>query len=113
MAVSEQVIPVNPTASLYTPKAAKRSEGHAMSAEQVELALGAVEDREKVILRLAVFAGMGPGELLAIQREHVKKDASVIDPAPCLPWEVCFSKERLGADGGCPSVHLHPPASVD
>ncbi|HVO98153.1 MAG TPA: tyrosine-type recombinase/integrase [Bryobacteraceae bacterium] len=79
MAVSEQVIPVNPTASLYTPKAAKRSEGHAMSAEQVEVALGVVDDREKVILRLAVFAGMRPGELLAIQREHVKKDASVIE----------------------------------
>jgi integrase len=69
MAVSEQVITANPTASLYTPKAAKRNEGHAMSTEQVELAIGAVEDREKVILRLAVFAGMRPGELLAIQRE--------------------------------------------
>jgi integrase len=43
-----------------------------MSAQQVELALGAVDFREKVILRLAVFAGMRPGELLAIQREHVK-----------------------------------------
>lgn len=79
MAVSEQVIKANPAASLYTPKAAKRNEGHAMSAEQVELAIGAVEDREKVILRLAVFAGMRPGELLAVQREHVKKDASVIE----------------------------------
>ena len=78
MAVSEQVITANPTASLYTPKAAKRNEGHAMSAEQVELAIGTVEDREKVILRLAVFAGMRPGELLAIQREHVSADASVI-----------------------------------
>jgi site-specific recombinase XerD len=54
MAVSEQVIPVNPTASLYTPKTAKRKEGQAMSAEQVEVALDALEDREKVILRLAV-----------------------------------------------------------
>jgi len=32
-----------------------------------------------VILQLAVFAGMRPGELLAIQREHVKPDASVIE----------------------------------
>ena len=78
MAVSEQVTAVNPTASLYTPKTARRNESHAMSAEQVEAALGAVEDREKVILRLAVFAGMRPGELLAIQREHVSADASVI-----------------------------------
>lgn len=79
MAVSEKVIAVNPTSSLYTPKTAKRNESHAMSADQVELALGAVEDREKVILRLAVFAGMRPGELLAIKRGHVKKDGKVIE----------------------------------
>ena len=79
MAVSEQVIPVNPARALYTPKSAKRNESHAMSIEQVELALDTVGDREKVILRLAVFAGMRPGELLAIQREHVIADASVIE----------------------------------
>ena len=79
MAVSEKVIGLNPTTALYTPKTAKRSEGQSMSAQQVELALGAVDFREKVILRLAVFAGMRPGELLAIQREHVKPDASVIE----------------------------------
>src|SRR6202166_94696 len=79
MAVSEKVISVNPTAALYTPKTAKRTESQAMSADQVELALGAVECREKVILRLAIFAGMRPGELLAIQREHVRPDASGIE----------------------------------
>jgi integrase len=31
------------------------------------------------ILRLAIFAGMRPGELLDIQREHVRPDASVIE----------------------------------
>jgi hypothetical protein len=41
------VIAVNPTAALYTPKTAKRSESHAMSAGQVELALEAVEFREQ------------------------------------------------------------------
>lgn len=50
-----------------------------MSAEDVELALGVLGYREQVILQLAVFAGMRPGELLAIQREHVKPDASVIE----------------------------------
>jgi len=79
MAVSEKVIAVNPTSALYTPKTAKRTESQAMSADQVELALGAVEYRERVILRLAIFAGMRPGELLAIQREHVRPDASVIE----------------------------------
>ena len=79
MAVSEKVIAVNPTAALYTPKNAKRNESQAMCADQVELALGAVAYREQVILRLAIFAGMRPGELLAIQRENVRPDASVIE----------------------------------
>src|SRR5260370_1139424 len=73
MTPSEKVIAVNPTAALYTPKSAKRSESQAMSADQVELALGAVEYREQVILRLAIFAGMRPGELLAIQRGFIAK----------------------------------------
>ncbi|MCC6591028.1 MAG: tyrosine-type recombinase/integrase [Bryobacterales bacterium] len=79
MAVAVRVIPVNPAGSLYTPKSAKRSESPAMSAAEVELALGAVEQREKVILRLAIFAGMRPGELLAIQRDQVSADASEIE----------------------------------
>ena len=50
-----------------------------MSGEQVEQALDALEHREKVILQLAVFAGMRPGELSAIQRKHVSPEASVIE----------------------------------
>ncbi len=79
MAVSEKLIRVNPTSALYTPSVAKRPVGQAMSGEQVETALAAVEFRERVILQLAIFAGMRPGELLAIQREHVSADASVIE----------------------------------
>jgi len=79
MAVSEKLICVNPSSALYTPSVAKRAIGQAMTGEQVETALAAVELREKVILRLAIFAGMRPGELLAIQREHVSADASVIE----------------------------------
>ena len=79
MAVSEKVIRVNPTAALYTPSSAKRAISQAMSREQVEVALAAVEFREKVILHLSIFAGMRPGELLAIQRKDVSPDATVIE----------------------------------
>jgi integrase len=79
LAVSEKVISVNPTPALYTPSSAKRVIGQAMSGEQVEQALDALEHREKVILQLAVFAGMRPGELLAIQRQHVTSEASIIE----------------------------------
>jgi integrase len=71
MAVSEKTIRVNPTAALYTPNSAIKGESRTMSAKQVEHALEAVEFREKVILQLAIFAGVRPGELLAIQRQDV------------------------------------------
>src|SRR5205085_5561217 len=79
MAVSERVISVNPATALYTPNTAKRSLSQTMSSEEVELALGVLEFREQVILQLALFAGLRPGELLAIQRGNVKPDASVIE----------------------------------
>jgi integrase len=79
MAVSEKVVSVNPTTALYTPKMAKHGVTCAMSAEQVEQALDAVEFREKVILQLAIFAGMRPGELLATRRQDVNQDGSVIE----------------------------------
>ena len=72
MAVSEKVIAVNPTTALYTPRTAKRNESQSMSAQQVELALGSVNFREKVVVRLAVFAGMRPGELLARDSEGTR-----------------------------------------
>ena len=106
MAVSEKVIAVNPTTALYTPKTTRRSESQSMSAQQVELALGAVDFREKVILRLAVFAGMRPGELLAIQREHVKPDASVIEiRRRVYRGEVRGPEERFGPHNRDPSVY--------
>lgn len=79
MAVSERILRVNPATALYTPKSAKRGIGRVMSAKEVEQAVEGVAFREKVILRLAIFAGVRPGELLAIQRRQVINDASVIE----------------------------------
>jgi integrase len=79
MAVSERILRVNPAKALYTPKAAKKGVGRVMSGKEVEQALDAVQFREKVILQLAIFAGARPGELLAVQRKHVVKDATVIE----------------------------------
>ena len=42
-------------------------------------AVGAVEFREQVILHLAIFAGLRPGEMLAVQRRHVAKDRNSVE----------------------------------
>jgi integrase len=79
MAVSERIVRVNPATALYTPKTAKKGVGRVMSTKEVDQAIQGVEFREKVILQLAIFAGVRPGELLAIQRQHVMSAASVIE----------------------------------
>jgi integrase len=79
MAVAENVIASNPATRLYTPKhAPKGRRTRAMTAAEVNVALGAVELREQVLLHMAIFAGFRPGEMLALQRRHVSKDVSVV-----------------------------------
>lgn len=78
MAVAEKVIDTSPATRLYTPKHAPKGKTRAMSAEEVRIAVAAVELREQVLLHVAIFAGFRPGELLALQRRHVAPDASVV-----------------------------------
>ena len=78
MAMAEKVITSNPATRLYTPKQAPRGQTRAMTAVEVNIALGAVEFREQVLLHMAIFAGFRPGEMLALQRRHVLDDARVV-----------------------------------
>jgi integrase len=50
-----------------------------MTADEAEAVVGAVEFREKVIVQLAIFAGLRPGEILALQRRHVAPDRSSVE----------------------------------
>lgn len=78
MAVAEKVIAANPATRLYTPKYAPRGRTRAMTPEEVSLALGAVGQRERLLLHMAIFAGFRPGEMLALQRRHISEDATVV-----------------------------------
>ncbi len=78
MAVAEKVITADPTSGLYTPKNAAKGVTRAMSEGEVAMAVGAVEFREQVILHMAIFAGFRPGELLGLQRRHVRPDGAVV-----------------------------------
>jgi integrase len=78
MAVAEKVIATNPATRLYTPKYAPRGETRAMTVQEVNTALAAVELREQILLHMAIFSGFRPGEMLALQRRHVSADATVV-----------------------------------
>jgi integrase len=66
--------PVGPTNA----KAAETSEARVMNKEEVERYIEALEPRERVIAHLAIFAGMRPGEILALQRRHVSGDCKQV-----------------------------------
>ena len=74
LALAEGYAERDPTGALFTPKQAETSEARVMTKEEVEPYITALEQRERVIAHLALFAGMRPGEILALQRRHVSGD---------------------------------------
>ena len=74
LALAEGYVERDPTGALFTPKQATTSEARVMTKEEVDHYIKALEQRESVIAHLALFAGMRPGEILALQRRHVSGD---------------------------------------
>ncbi len=71
MAIAEGHIRLNPAALLFTPKEAKRPQHPTMTVEQIRIAFGALEVRERLITKLAVLAGMRPGEIFGLRWDRV------------------------------------------
>ena len=78
LAVAEGYIDRDPTPALYTPNGARENAKRVMSAKEVEQLINTMNPRERVIAQLAVFAGMRPGEILALQRKHVSPDGGQV-----------------------------------
>lgn len=55
---------------------AARSSSRVMSKEEVERYVKVLHPRERVIALLALFVGLRPGEILALQRRHVSSDCT-------------------------------------
>jgi len=66
MAIAEGHIQLNPALLLFTPKQAKKPVRRVMTIAQVQPCLGAVGLRERLIAKLALLAGMRPGEIFAL-----------------------------------------------
>ena len=73
MAISEGVVDRNPATVLYTPRVAKPGrERPLLTGDMVRQLLSALELRERLLARLAVFEGMRPGEILGLQVADVQ-----------------------------------------
>src|ERR1039457_4781436 len=66
MAVAEGHIQRNPALLLFTPKEAKKPVRRVMTMKEVQICFGALDQRERLISKLAVIAGMRPGEIFAL-----------------------------------------------
>ena len=66
MAVAEGHIARNPALLLFTPKDAKRAERSVMTGAEVQICFRVLGPRERLIAKLAILAGMRPGEIFAL-----------------------------------------------
>lgn len=73
MAVAEGQVPKNPARLLFTPKEAKRPMRKVMTIEEVQLCLGILRFRERMIAKLAILTGMRPGEIFGLKWGRVKE----------------------------------------
>jgi integrase len=71
LALAEGVVTKNPAALLFTPRECSRPEKKTMTLEEVTKACNALPLRERLIVKMAVLAGMRPGEIFGLRRSHV------------------------------------------
>jgi len=76
MALSDGCVEFNPAAALFVTTCLPEAEKRVLTVEQIRIALEVLELRERLIFRLAVFEGMRPGEILALQLRHLR-DTSI------------------------------------
>jgi integrase len=74
LALEENVISKNPASLLFTPKEAKRGDSKVMSVEEVRLCFTILDLRERLIAKMAILAGMRPGEILALTWGQLNKE---------------------------------------
>ncbi len=72
MAIQEGLLLArNPAAMLFTPRGCGKPKHRTLTIEEVKRALAALELRERLIVKLAVFAGLRPGEIFGLRHGRV------------------------------------------
>jgi integrase len=71
VAIAEGVVTTNPAMLLFTPRECSRPIHKTMTLEEVKRACGISSLRERLIIKLAVLAGMRPGEIFGLRRRDI------------------------------------------
>jgi integrase len=65
---ADGVVVKNPAIVLFTPRECKRPDRQSMSMKEVQNVLSLLDLRERLIVKLAILAGMRPGEIFGLRR---------------------------------------------
>jgi integrase len=80
LAISDQAATFNPASELYTPRECQAGrERKVLDESQATLMLDVFNLREECIARLALFAGMRPGEILGLQVRDVREHSVSVE----------------------------------
>ena len=74
MAVAEGFLLRNPAQLLFTPRECPRAATRIMTMEEVRRVFSVLDVREQLIARLAVLAGMRPGEIFALKWKRLEAE---------------------------------------
>jgi integrase len=77
-AVSTGILKLNPAEELFTPRECTNEQVRVMTLEEVNLGLTVLPLRERLVYKLAVLAGMRPGEIVGLKRKNVQGIAADI-----------------------------------
>ena len=75
LAIEDGAVQRNPVTSLVTPATASRQVKLVMKGQEVVKLLSVLDLRERLIVRLAIFAGMRPGEIFGLKWFHVSEQS--------------------------------------
>jgi integrase len=74
LAVQDRVLSSNPADLLFTPRTVARPSRRVLGPEQIRAIFDVLDLRGQLLIRLALFSGMRPGEILALRWQHVAED---------------------------------------
>ncbi|MGC1298674.1 MAG: tyrosine-type recombinase/integrase [Alloacidobacterium sp.] len=74
MAVAEGFVERNPAALLFTPREAQRPVHRLMTTQDIRRCIEVIDLRERIIVKLAVRAGMRPGEIFGLTWNRISTD---------------------------------------
>src|SRR5262245_7235832 len=80
-AFQDGLVDLNAGESLFTPGVPGPRSRNVLTAEQVQKILDVLDLREQLIVRLAIFSGMRPGEIIALQWKHVHEEHVYVEQA--------------------------------